>query len=264
MHYSLTNTPTTFQWFMNDIFKDLLDVCVVVYLDDILIYSEDQSEHEKHVHQVLQWLWDNNLFAKLEKCKFDVNTTNFLGYIISPEGLRMDDLKVQVIQEWPVPRKVKDIQLFLGFANFYHCFIVNYSDVTIPLMHLTCKNSAWNWLSSCQEAFTLLKKVFTTALILCHFDPSMPPIIETDALDYAIMGVFLLCAEDGNVLPITFYSHTLTGVELNYDTHDKELLAIFNAFKTWHHYLELPHHTINVVTNHKNLEYFFSTKVLSC
>jgi len=87
MHYSLTNAPATFQQFMNDIFKDLLDVCVVVYLDDILIYSEDQSEHEKHVCQVLQQLQDNNLFAKLEKCEFNVNTTNFLGYIISPEGL---------------------------------------------------------------------------------------------------------------------------------------------------------------------------------
>jgi len=264
MHYSLTNTPTTFQWFMNDIFKDLLDICVVVYLDNILIYSEDQSEHKKHVCQVLQQLWDNNLFAKLEKCEFDINTTNFLGYIISPEGLCMDDSKVQVIQEWLVPRKVKDIQSFLGFTNFYRCFIVNYSNVTIPLTHLTHKNSAWNWSSSCQEAFALLKKVFTTAPILCHFNPSMPPIIETDASDYAITGVFSLCTEDGNVHPIAFYSCTLTGAELNYDTHDKELLAIFDAFKTWCHYLELLHHTIDMVTNHKNLEYFSSTKVLSC
>jgi len=176
----------------------------------------------------------------------------------------MDDSKVQVIQEWLVLRKVKDIQSFLGFTNFYRCFIVNYSDVTIPLTRLTHKNSAWNWSSSCQEVFTLLKKAFTTALILRHFDPSMPPIIETNASDYAITGVFSLCTEDGNVHPVTFYSHTLTGAELNYDMHDKELLAIFNTFKTWRHYLESPHHTINVVTNHKNLEYFSSMKVLSC
>jgi len=222
MHYSLTNTPTTFQWFMNNIFKDLLDVCVVIYLDNILIYSEDQLEHKKHVCQVLQQLWDNNLFAKLEKCKFDVNTTNFLGYIISPEGFHMDNLKVQVIQEWLVPRKVKDIQLFLGFTNFYRHFIINYSDVTIPLMCLTCKNPTWNWSSSCQEAFALLKKAFTTALILCHFNPSMPPIVETNASDYAITGVFSLCTEDGNVHPVMFYSCTLTGAELNYDMHNKE------------------------------------------
>jgi len=175
----------------------------------------------------------------------------------------MDDSKVQVIQEWPVPRKVKDIQLFLGFANFYHHFMVNYSDVTVLLMRLTCKNSAWNWSSSCQEAFVLLKKAFTTALILHHFNPFMPPIIETDASDYVITGVFSLCTEDGDVHPIVFYSRTLTGAELNYDMHNKELLAIFDAFKTWHHYLKSPHHTIDMVTNHKNLEYFSSTKVLS-
>jgi len=204
------------------------------------------------------------LFAKLEKCEFNVNTTNFLGYIISPEGLCMDDSKVQVIQDWPVPRKVKDIQSFLGFANFYCCFIINYSKVTIPLMRLTRKNSAWNWSTSCQEVFALLKKAFTTAPILHHFDPSMPPIVETDTSDYAIAGVFSLRAEDGDVHPVAFYSCTLTGVELNYDMHNKELLAIFDAFKTWCHYLELPHHTIDMVTDHKNLKYFSSTKVLSC
>ena len=119
MHYGLTNAPVTFQRFMNEIFKDLLDVCVVVYLDDILIYSEDPSEHEKHVHEVFRRLRKNNLYAKLDKCEFDVDTTNFLGYIISPDGIRMDEAKIKVIQDWPVPRKVKDVQSFLGFANFY-------------------------------------------------------------------------------------------------------------------------------------------------
>ena len=256
MHYGLTNAPATFQWFMNKIFKDLLDICVVVYVDDILIYSEDESEHEDHVHQVLQWLHDNNLFAKLDKCEFNVNTTNFLGYIISPEGLKMDDTKVQVIQEWPVPRKVKDVQSFLGFANFYRRFIVNYSDLSVLLSHLTHKNSAWKWSPDCQE-------VFTTAPILHHFNPLLPPIVETDASDYAVAGIFLLHMEDGDMHPVMLYSHTLMGAELNYNTHNKELLAIFKAFKNWCHYLKSPHHTIDVVTDHKNLEYFASTKVLS-
>ena len=263
MHYGLTNTPVTFQQFMNEIFKDLLDVCVVVYLDDILIYSEDPSEHKKHIHEVFQHLQKNNLYAKLDKCEFDIDTTNFLGYIISPDGIRMDKAKIKVIQDWLVPRKVKDMQSFLGFANFYQHFIVNYSDMMVPLTRLTWKNVRWNWSTDCQESFDLLKKAFTTAPVLCHFDPSMPPIIETDASDYTIAGIFSLQVEDGNVHPAVFFSHTLTGAELNYNTHNKELLAIFKVFKTWHHYLELPHHMIDVVTNHKNLEYFTSTKVLS-
>src|SRR5258706_2239642 len=116
---------------------------------------------------------------------------------------------------------------------------------------------------TCQEAFRLLKEVFTSAPVLHHFDPSLPPIVETDTSDYAIAGILSLRAADGDVHPIAFYSRMLHGAELNYDTHDKELLAIFEAFKTWRHYLESPIHTIDVVTDHKNLEYFTTTKTLS-
>ena len=263
MHYGLTNAPASFQRFMNDIFKDLLDVCVVVYLDDILIYSENPTLHTTHVHEVFRRLRANNLYAKLEKCDFNVDSTNFLGFIISPDGLRMDDTKIQVIRDWPTPRKVKDIQSFLGFANFYRRFIANYSEMSVPLTRLTRKNSPWNWSPQCEEAFNLLKNAFTTAPILIHFDPALPPVVETDASDYAIAGIFSLRADDGEVHSVAFYSRTLQGAELNYDTHDKELLAIFEAFKIWRHYLESPHHTIDVITDHKNLEYFTSTKVLT-
>jgi len=119
MHYSLTNTPASFQRFMNDVFKDMLDVCIVVYLDDILIFSDDPAKHHEHVHEVLRRLHDNNLYAKIEKCEFDVKTTNFLGFIISPDSLQMDPAKIQAICDWPTPWKVREIQSFLGFANFY-------------------------------------------------------------------------------------------------------------------------------------------------
>jgi hypothetical protein len=166
MHYGLTNAPMSFQRFMSDVFKDLLDICVVVYLDDILIYSESQSEYENHVCEVLCHLHQFNLFAKMEKCEFNVITTNFLGYIISTDGIHMDDAKIQVIQDWLVPKKVKDIQSFLGFSNFYQCFIFTYSNLMIPLMCLTQKNAQWFWSPSCQEAFTLLKKAFMLVPIL--------------------------------------------------------------------------------------------------
>ena len=119
MHYGLTNAPTLFQRFMNDVFKDMLDVCVVIYLDDILIYSDNPEVHVQHVNEVLDCLIKNNLFTKIEKCEFDVDTVEFLGFVINPDGIHMDESKVKVIQDWPVPRHVKDVQSFLGFANFY-------------------------------------------------------------------------------------------------------------------------------------------------
>jgi hypothetical protein len=263
MHYGLTNAPASFQRFMNDIFKDLLDICVVVYLDDILIYSENPSDHTTHVQEVLRRLRSNNLYAKVDKCEFNVTTTNFLGFIISPDGLQMDEAKVQVIRDWPQPKKVKEVQSFLGFANFYRRFIANYSDLTVPLMRLTHKNAPWHWSPACTEAFELLKRAFTSAPILHHFDPALPPIVETDASDYAIAGILSVRTDNDEVHPVAFFSRTLTGAELNYDTHDKELLAIFEAFKKWRHYLETPRHTVDVITDHKNLEYFTSTKVLT-
>jgi RNase H-like domain found in reverse transcriptase len=183
----------------------------------------------------LRRLRSNNLYAKIEKCEFDVKITNFLGFIISPDGLQMDESKIQVIRDWPAPRKVKEIQSFLGFANFYRRFIANYSDMTVPLTRLMRKTAPWIWSPACEEAFRLLKESFTSAPIVHHFDPTLPPIVETDASDYAVAGILSLRTEDNEVHPVAFYSRTLTGAELNYDTHDKELLAIFEAFKTWRH-----------------------------
>jgi len=190
MHYGLTNAPASFQRFMNDIFKDLLDMCVVVYLDDILIYSDNPDKHLPHVRKVLRRLRAHNLYAKIEKCAFGVDTTDFLGFIVGPEGLRMDDSKIQVIRNWPTPRKVKDVQSFLGFANFYRRFIFSYSDIIIPLTCLTRKDTRWVWSPLCEDAFQLLKVAFTSAPILHHFDPSLPPVVETDVSDYAIAGIF--------------------------------------------------------------------------
>ena len=137
MLFGLTNAPAAFQWFMNNIFSDLLDVCVMIYLDDILIYSNDMSEHHRHVKEVLKCLRKAGLYAKAEKCEFHSELVEYLGYILSPSGLTMSDNKVKIIQDWLEPKKVKDIQSFLGFANFYRWFIFNYSDIVIPLTCLT-------------------------------------------------------------------------------------------------------------------------------
>ena len=261
--YSRTITPAAFQRFMNDIFSDLLDVCVMIYLDDILIYSNNMSKHHRHVKEVLKRLHKAGLYAKAEKCEFHSESVEYLGYILSPSGLTMSDDKIKIIQDWPEPKKVKDIQSFLGFTNFYRRFIFNYSDIVIPLTRLTRKNIPWKFDSSCQDAFNSLKKAFTSAPILTHWIPDAQLIVETDASDYALAAILSVVNEDNEVHPVAFHSRTFTAAELNYDTHDKELLAIFEAFKIWRHYLEGPAYPIDVVTDHKNLEYFSTTKVLT-
>jgi len=262
MPFGFTNTPTAFQRFINDIFSNLLDVCVVIYLDDIIIYSNNMSEHHWHVKEVLKCLYKASLYAKAEKCEFHSESVNYLRYILSPSGLTMSDNKIKIIQDWPGPKKVKDIQSFLGFTNFYRWFIFNYSDIVIPLICLTWKDTLWKFNSFYYDAFNSLKKAFTSALILTHWIPDAQLIVETDALDYTLAAILSIVNEDNEVHPVAFHSGTFTAVELNYDTHDKELLAIFKAFKIWRHYLEGPAYPIDIVTNHKNLEYFSMTKVL--
>ena len=139
MPFGLINAPGSFQWFLNTIFADILDVFVVIYFDDILVHSQDKKEHVMHVSKVLRQLWKNGLYANGKKCLFHSNSVDYLGHFIDPDGLKMDPNMVKVIQDWPEPQKVKDVQSFLGFANFYRCYIYNYSDIVILLTWLTRK-----------------------------------------------------------------------------------------------------------------------------
>jgi len=158
MPFGLTNAPVAFQRFMNNMFSDLLDMCIVVYLDDILIYSDDITQHQSHVKEVLKRLRKAGLYAKAEKCEFHLDSIEYLGYVLSLSGLTMSDAKVKTIQEWPEPKKVKDIQFFLGFANFYRHFIFNYSDIVILLTCLTRKDTPWNFDDKCRRVFNTLKQ----------------------------------------------------------------------------------------------------------
>ena len=189
MPFGLTNAPAAFQRFMNNIFSNLLDVCVVIYLNDILIYSNNMSEHHWHVKEVLKCLCKAGLYAKAEKYKFHSELVEYLGYILSPSGLTMSDNKIKIIQDWPESKKVKDIQSFLGFANFYRWFIFNYSDIVIPLTRLTRKDISWKFDSSCQDAFNSLKKAFTSTSILTHWISDAQLIVETDVSDYALTAI---------------------------------------------------------------------------
>jgi len=168
MSFGLTNAFAAFQQFMNDIFSDLLDVCVVIYLDDILIYSNNMSKYHWHVKEVLKYLYKADLYTKAKKCEFYSKSVEYLGYILSFSGLTISDDKVKIIQDWLKPKKSKNIQSFLGFANFYYWFIFNYLDIVIPLIYLTQKDIPWKFNSFCQDAFNSLKKAFTSAPILTY------------------------------------------------------------------------------------------------
>jgi hypothetical protein len=159
----------------------------------------------------------------------------------------MADDKMKIIQDWPEPRKVKDIQSFLSFANFYRYFIFNYSEITILLTRLTQKGTPWNFSEECHLAFNCLQKAFTTTPILTHWIPDCLLIVETDASDYALVAILSMITSDGELHPTAFHSRTFSGTKLNYDVHNKELLAIFEAFKCWQHYLEGPASLIDVI-----------------
>ena len=175
----------------------------------------------------------------------------------------MSNNKVKIIQDWLKSKKVKDIQFFLGFANFYHWFIFNYSDIFIPLTCFIWKDILQKFDSSCHDAFNSLKKAFTFAPMLTHWFSNAQLIVETDALDYALAAILFIINKENEVHLVAFHFHTFTIVELNYDTHDKKLLAIFEVFKIWQHYLEDLAYPINIITDHKNLKYFSTTKVLT-
>ncbi|ODM16166.1 hypothetical protein SI65_08600 [Aspergillus cristatus] len=243
MPFGLTGAPASFQQFMNDNLQDYLDTFCTAYLDDILIYS---------------------LFAKLSKCEFTVPETKFLGIIVGQDGLRMDPDKVKTIVDWETPTCVTDVQAFIGFANFYWRFIKDFSKIITPLVNLTKKGIQFKWDTTCELSFKALKKAFTTAPVLRLFDWNKEVILETDASDYVSAGVLSQYDGDGVLHPVAFFSKKHSATECNYKIYDKELLAIICCFEEWHPELEGTPSPIKVITDHQNLEYFMTTKLLNC
>ena len=216
MPFGLSNALAAFQRLMNSISAYLLDICVLIYLDDILIYSNNSEDHKRHVREVLHRLRNNKLYARANKCSFHKDMVEYLGHILAPSGLTMDNNKVKVIQDWPELWKVKDVQSFLGFANFYRRFIHNYSDLTVPLTRLTQKGSLWSFSNSCHTSFETLKNAFITAQVLAQWEPRDPLIIETDMSDYALGAILsTITPSDSQVHLVAFHSWTFTSAELN-------------------------------------------------
>ncbi|CCO32318.1 Retrotransposable element Tf2 155 kDa protein type 2 [Rhizoctonia solani AG-1 IB] len=256
MPFGLTNAPAAFQRFMNDLFQDLLDVTVVVYLDNILIFSKDPAEHSKHVQEVLQRLAKNQLFCKPSKCHFHVMTVEYLGIQISPKGFNMDKKKIEAVMLWPVPKTVKQVQVFLGFVNYLRRFILDFSSIAQPLHNLTQKDRPWSWEGAEDKSFQELKRRVTNQPVLVHSDPDKPYFLETDASGVAMGAILSQRLEDGRLHPIAYMSKSFNDAECNYDTHNKELLAIIKAFEECHIFLEGTLRPITVFTDHQNLEYW--------
>ncbi|XP_077359632.1 uncharacterized protein LOC144005381 [Festucalex cinctus] len=239
MPFGLTNAPAVFQCLINDVLRDMLNVFCFVYLDDILIFSRELHEHRQHVRLVLQRLLENRLYVKAEKCEFHSRSVQFLGFIIEGGQLRADPVKTQAVVDWPSPKTRKQLQRFLGFANFYRRFIRNYSLRAAPLTKLTSSKIPFRWTPSAEGAFNVLKQLFVNPPVLTHPNTEFPFVVEVDASDSGVGAVLSQRSpEDGKLHPCAFFSRRLSSAEANYDVGNRELLAIVMALQEWRHWLE--------------------------
>jgi len=265
MPFGLTNVPATFQDMMNHIFWDMIDLGLLAYINDLLIYAKTKEEYDRIVKEVLQRLRANRLAISAEKCMWRQPEVEFLGYVIGREGIKMSEEKAKGVLEWKSLTSLVETQAFLGFANFYRRFIQDYSRVARPITELTKATTTkdWKWTAEVEQAFTELKNRFTSAPVLAHFEPQRPVIVETDASDIALGAVLSQRDDENRLHPVAFHSRKFTSAEINYEIHDKELLAIVESFKHWRRYLEGATHQVQVFSDHQNLEYFTTTKVLN-
>src|SRR5882757_587721 len=256
MFFGLCNSPATFQGMMDDIFQSLiLEGVVLVYIDDILIYGgQDIKEHRKIVQKVLDLLRKHHLYLKLEKCDFEKTKVEYLGMIIGENTVEMDPVKVQAVAEWPVPTCKRDIQVFLGFTNFYQRFIKDYAKMAKPLSKLTGKEE-WEWTNNQQTGFKSLIKAFTHGPVLTMANDDGKFKTEIDASGFTCGGI-LMQLQNNFWRTIAFRSNTMNKTERNYGIEDREMLAIILALKDWQRYLLGAQEPFKIWTDHTNLQYF--------
>ena len=248
MPFGLTNAPSTFMRLMNHVLRAFIGKFVVVYFDDILVYSKSLDEHIMHVRSVLSVLRAQNLYAKLAKCTFCVPKVVFLGYVVSEHGIKVDSEKVKAIKSWPTPKNVGDVRSFHGLASFYRRFIRDFSTIAAPLTEVIKKSVGFRWGEEQERAFNMLKSKLISApvLVLPNFDRTFE--VECDA---SRIGIGAVLMQEGK--PIAYFSEKLSGAALNYPTYDKEMYALVRALETWQHYL-LPKEFV-IHTDHESLKH---------
>ena len=264
MFFGLTNSLATFQAIMNELLRDLINTGkVAVFIDDVIIGTESEEGHDELVAEVVKRLEENDLYVKPEKCKWKVKKVGFLGVVIGTEGIKMEEEKVKGVLEWPMPKSVKNVQKFLGLANYYRWFIEGFATVARPLHDLVKKDKKWEWTEKKESMFKELKERFTKELILAAPDIDKKIRIEVDVSDYVTGGVLLMECEDGLWRLVVFLSKSLNETERNYEIHDKEILAIIRGLEAWKHLLEEAQYKFEIWTDYKNLEYFMKVQKLN-
>jgi hypothetical protein len=230
--FGLTNAPTTFMLFMNNVLSDFLDIFVFVFIDDILIYSKNREEHEEYLKLVLQVIREHQLYAKFSKCDFFQKQVHYSGHVICEEGVTVDPEKIKSIMDWPTPKYVSDIRSFMGLEGYYRRFIKGLSKIGFPITSLQKKGVKFIWTSECEERFQHLKYLLTNAPVLKIADPNKDFLVCIDVYKEGLGGVLM---QEGQV--IFYKSKKLNENEINYVTHDLDLPAIVHTLKMWRNYL---------------------------
>ncbi|KAJ0879974.1 putative nucleotidyltransferase, Ribonuclease H [Helianthus annuus] len=256
MPFGLTNAPAAFMDMINRICKPYLDKFIIVFIDDILIYSKSKEEHAAHLHALLNLLRKEKLYAKFSKCEFWLEEVQFLGHLINHEGIHVDPTKIEAITKWKTPESPTVVRSFLGLADYYRRFIRDFSRIVIPLTKLTYKPVKFEWGPKQEEAFRILKQRLTNAPILALPKRTKDFVVYCDA---SKLGNGCVLMQRQKV--IAYASRQLKNHEENYSTHDLELGAIIFALEIWRHYLYGSKFTI--FTDHKSLRYVFGQKELN-
>ena len=256
MPFGLTNAPAAFMDLMNRVFRPYVDQFIVVFIDDILVYSKDRESHDTHLRVVLEILRKEQLYAKLRKCEFWLTEVSFLGHIVSKEGIRVDPKKIEVVVEWKPPRNVTEIRSFLGLAGYYRRFVKGFSMIAAPMTRLLQKNVKYEWSEKCQGSFEKLKAFITEAPVLTQPTCGKEYVIYSDA---SLNGLGCVLMQEGKV--VAYASRQLKPHEKNYPTHDLELAAIVFVLKIWRHYLY--GEKCFIYTDHKSLKYLPSQRELN-
>jgi len=251
MPFGLTNAPAAFMDLMNRVFREYLDKFVIVFIDDILIYSRDPQEHAEHLRIALHTLKKHQLYAKFSKCEFWLDKVHFLGHVVSKEGITVDPTKVEAVEKWPVPKSVTEIRCFLGLAGYYRRFVEGFSRLAAPLTALTRKDRRYEWTDRCEQSFREIKRRLISAPVLTIPEEGEKFDIYSDASKTGLGAVLM---QNGKV--IAYASRQLKDHERNYPTHDLELAVVVFALKLWRHYLYGVE--CQIYTDHQSLKYFFT------
>ena len=256
MPFGLTNASAAFMDLMNRVFRTYVDQFVVVFIDDILVYSKDAHKHEQHLRIVLETLREKKLYAKLSKCDFWLKEVSFLGHIVSSEGIRVDPAKIKAVLNWKSPQNVTEVRSFLGLAGYYRRFVRGFSVIAAPLTKLFMKGIKFEWTDKCQNSFEQLKGMLVEATVLTQPTSGKEYTLYSDA---SCIGLGCVLMQDGKV--VAYASRQLKPHEQNYPTHDLELAAVVFALKIWRHYLY--GEKCRIYTNHKSLKYLLTQKELN-